>query len=131
MGFTRSFKNGDWTVLVEDDDRVAYAYLLHNGRITADVWLYNRVPPPQQPPWQQPPGEMPFLNSAHHVTDNDAVRSPSPDAISVSWTDPIEPDLQITLSIDSQPIAWLTPGAKPGWSALAKQDGPLAKTKTA
>ena len=120
MGFMRSFKHGDWTALVEDD-----------GRIAADVWLYNRVPPPQQPPWQQPRGEMPFLNSAHHVNDNDAVRSPSPDAVSVSWTDPTEPDLQITVSIDNQPIAWLAPGAKPGWSALAKRDGPLAKTKTA
>lgn len=131
MGFTKSFKQGEWTVVVEDDDRVAYAYLLHNGRIAADVWLYNRVPSPQQPPWRQPRGEMPFLNSAHHVNDNDAVRSPAPDAVSVSWTDPTDPEPQITVSLDNQPIAWLAPGTKPGWSALAKRDGPLAKTKAA
>lgn len=42
MGFVRRFAHGGWTVVVEDDDRVAYAYLLHEGRIVGDVWLYNR-----------------------------------------------------------------------------------------
>jgi hypothetical protein len=46
MGFVRQFQRGDWEVIVEDDDRVAYAYLVREGRILADVWLYNRMPAP-------------------------------------------------------------------------------------
>jgi hypothetical protein len=130
MGFIRQFEHGDWTVLVEDDDRVAYAYLLHEGRIVGDVWLYNRVPAPHRPPWQEPRGEMPFLNSMHYVNQHGSVRCPAPDAVNVSWPAHIESDLQITICIDDDPVAWLAPDVKPGWSALVKRDGPLARTKT-
>jgi hypothetical protein len=130
MGYVRQFVHGGWKIVVEDDDRVAYAYLLHEGRIVADVWLYNRTPAPQRPPWQEPKGQMPFLNSAHHVHVGGSVRSPTPDAISVLWPDGTQSDLSITVCIDNDPIAWLAPGAKPGWSALVKRDGPLARAKT-
>jgi hypothetical protein len=40
--FLRRFEHGDWTVAVEDDDRVVYAYLLRHNQIVGDVWLYNR-----------------------------------------------------------------------------------------
>ena len=130
MGFVRHFEHGEWTVVVEDDDRVAYAYLLHEGRIVGDVWLYNRTPSPHRPPWQEPTAEMPFLNSAQHVHANGSVRSPAPESLSVSWSDRAESHPPITVRIDNHPVAWLAPGAKPGWSALATRDGPLAKTKT-
>ena len=42
MYFLRRFEHGDWTVAVEDDDRVVYAYLLRHNQIVGDVWLYNR-----------------------------------------------------------------------------------------
>jgi hypothetical protein len=61
MGFVRQFQRGDWEVIVEDDDRVAYAYLVREGRIIADVWLYNRLLAPWRPPWNEPGGEMPWL----------------------------------------------------------------------
>jgi hypothetical protein len=32
---------GDRQVVLEDDGRVAYAYLLERDAIVADVWLYN------------------------------------------------------------------------------------------
>ena len=32
-----------YSAVFEDDGKVAYAYLLDDGRIVADVWLYNRA----------------------------------------------------------------------------------------
>ncbi|MEL6732644.1 MAG: hypothetical protein AAFP83_16055, partial [Bacteroidota bacterium] len=34
-------KNPAYAVVIEDDQKVAYAYLLHQGKIVGDVWLYN------------------------------------------------------------------------------------------
>jgi hypothetical protein len=130
VGFTRQFQHEDWTVVVEDDDRVAYGYLRHDGRIVGDVWLYNRTPAPHRPPWHEPKGEMPFLNSSHYVNQHGSTRRPRPEALSVSWTAHNAPEPQITIYIDNEPIAWLAPGAKPGWSALVQHDGPLAQAKT-
>jgi hypothetical protein len=131
MGFVRNFEHGAWTVVVEDDDRVAYAYLHHQGLMVGDVWLYNRGLSPQRPPWQEPRSEMPFLNSAQHVHENGSVRSPSPDDVSVTWADRTDSDPPVTVWIGNQPVAWLAPGAKPGWSALVQRDGPLARTRSA
>jgi hypothetical protein len=78
MGFVRQFQRGDWQVIVEDDDRVAYAYLVRDGRIVTDVWLYNRMPAPQRPPWHEPGPVMPFLNSASTSTKMAQIEVPRP-----------------------------------------------------
>ena len=127
MGFVRQFRRDELEVIVEDDDRVAYAYLVRDGRIIADVWLYNRLPAPWRPPWNEPGGEMPFLNSVEYTDEDRSTRSPAPEALDVVWPDPSQPDAEITIRIDNQPVAWLAPGTKPGWSALVIRDGPLAR----
>jgi hypothetical protein len=127
MGFVKQFQHGDLEAIIEDDDRVAYAYLVRHGRIIADVWLYNRVPAPWRPPWNEPRGEMPFLNSAEYIAKSGSTRSPLPEALNVVWSDPSQSDPEITIRIDNQPVAWLAPGTKPGWSALVVRDGPLAR----
>ena len=85
MGFVRHFQRDEWEVIIEDDDRVGYAYLVRDSRIVADVWLYNHMPAPQRPPWLEPRGEMPFLNSAQHLAQSSSPRSPLPETLNVSW----------------------------------------------
>lgn len=35
-------------LIIEDNGRVAYAYLLKNEKIIGDVWLYNRCVSPKK-----------------------------------------------------------------------------------
>lgn len=36
----------EYSVVIEDDDKVCYAYLYFNKEIIGDVWLYNNVESP-------------------------------------------------------------------------------------
>lgn len=128
MAYIREFPNGDWTVLVEDDDRVGHAYLLHQGNIVSDVWLYNRGSAPEVAPWKSG-AQMPFQNPAEYVTEESVVHELSPDSLSVSWSGGDESHPEAIVRIDNRPIAWLAPEAKPGWSALVKRNGPLARVR--
>ena len=49
----------DYEVWIEDNHSVAYAYLVQNGRIISDVWLYNHGVSPKTPEWDDP-SKMPF-----------------------------------------------------------------------
>ncbi len=71
MSFLRRFEHGDWAVVVEDDDRVVYAYLLRHNQIVGDVWLYNRVHAPHRSPWGQTDPMMPFLNPVEYVNSKE------------------------------------------------------------
>lgn len=53
--------DGSHTLVVEEDERVAYAYLLRGPEIVGDVWLYNVAPTPEETNWKDP-AQMPFLN---------------------------------------------------------------------
>src|SRR5690242_16435335 len=48
----REIPGSGLTVILEDDGRVAYAYLKSNGAIVADVWLYNVAEPPERNNWR-------------------------------------------------------------------------------
>ncbi|WP_312524538.1 hypothetical protein [Sphingobacterium multivorum] len=59
----------EFAVLIEDDDKVCYAYLLNEERIVGDIWLYNSVPTPSEPEWHKR-DNLPFLNPAAFVKEN-------------------------------------------------------------
>lgn len=129
MGFTAKFPSpdGKHAVVVEDDGRVGYAYLLDSkGTICGDVWLYNRSPAPEEPEWSHRQ-EAPLANPAFYV---DACQQPSlpnsVDDISLEWRCDKGLD-EAKIFIHRELAAKLVDGAKPGWSALAKRDGPLAR----
>jgi hypothetical protein len=131
VSFLRRFEHGDWTVIVEDDDRVVYAYLLHRNQIVGDVWLYNRVRAPHLPPWRQTDQVMPFLNPVEYVDSREIPgRSPSAESLRVMWPDKPHED-RTAIYLDERPLAWVAPGVKPGWSSLVTRNGPLAHTATA
>jgi len=126
-GFVAQFvsTDGRWAVVVEDDDRVGYAYLLNaDDQISGDVWLYNRCAAPQQPEWPDR-DKAPFANPASFVGEGLPLPS-SADDMSVEW------DAQASICtarifIQRKLAGVVMDGAKPGWAALARKDGPLAK----
>lgn len=112
-------EDGVHAVVIESDDRVAYAYLLEGERIVADVWLYNVAATPETVDWSDRE-QMPFLNPAPYCMDV-AVPDLSND-LRCDWRGE-----GVEILVAGEVLARLVPGAKPGWSRLARKDGPLAK----
>lgn len=111
---------GRFDVLVEDDGRVAYAYLRNGGEIVSDVWLYNRCASPAKPEWSDRT-KAPFLNPAKYARDIVPPKVISDDSWSVR-------DSGDGFDVIIEGIVWarLKNGVKPGWCIAAKIDGPLA-----
>jgi hypothetical protein len=129
IGFTARFPSRDSTcsLVIDDDGRVGYAYLLDaEGRISGDVWLYNRCPAPIEPEWSDR-DKAPFANPEPYVNLRGMTSLPtSAEDFSVEWRDQGNTCAAMVF-ICGKLAAKLIGGAKPGWSALARKDGPLAQ----
>lgn len=115
--------NGD-SVRVRDDGQVAYAYYLRGGEVRGQVWLYNRVPAPEDDPWEWAEAVAPFLNSARYAIADEALPLRSEDFDfrflfrDEVWT--------AAVYVRGKRWAIVGEGTLPGWCALAREDGPLA-----
>jgi hypothetical protein len=130
IGETVKFTAGDGkcAIVVEDDGRVGYAYLLDSrGDICGDVWLYNRCPAPDVPEWHDP-NDAPFANPSDYVRSSSEFRFPNSSAdIDIDWS--CEDGACLArIFIQKKLVAVMKDGAKPGWALLAKKDGPLARS---
>jgi hypothetical protein len=115
-----------YSVLIEDNGRVAYAYLLEYGNVIGDVWLYNQDDAPKDSNWAIQ--STPYLNPAEYL-NADARISPIKNESEVrsEWTEsPNDGLIEVGISIRGKFIASITSGSKPGWSVLVVKDGPLA-----
>ncbi|MEJ7735560.1 MAG: hypothetical protein WKG00_41035 [Polyangiaceae bacterium] len=110
---------GNRSVVLEDNGRVAYAYLLVRDEPVADVWLYNV----HEAPNAMGSGEdYPFLNPRAFCRDEAPHRFGQRSNVRCHW------DAQgVTVSIDGVVMARLERDARPGWSRHATQPGPLAR----
>jgi len=108
-------------LILEDDGRVAYAYLLDNEKLVGDVWLYNVIEAPITVNWDDE-SQMPFLNPRQFCRSESIPRLQQQSIVECAWF-----DKGVEVTIDGTLIARLESGAKPGWSRLARQPGPLAK----
>jgi hypothetical protein len=115
-----------FTVCVDDDGRVAWAYLrAPDGELVGDVWLYNHGPAPDEVDWTDP-SAVPFLNPSSHARDLEQAPPRGRDDFSVEWT--LDGELLLAdIFLRGELLARLTPGSQPGWSTLAKEDGPCAR----
>lgn len=126
---TYDFKGGfgGQSLRIDDDGRVAYAYLIApDGKISADVWLYNRCASPIEPEWTDR-AKLPFANPVDYVDEGSKFSLPTAiDQISVNW---LVREGRIFAQVFARGVlfAELTEGDKPGRSRLAKKNGPLAK----
>ncbi len=123
--------DGLHSCLVEDNGRVAYAYLVREGRIIGDLWLYNRAESPVEPEWRERT-KMPFLNPVAFV-DTMPVSQPllSGAELAAEWeigADGVANSVRIYLR--GRLYGVLAPAANPGWCVAALKDGPLAKRFT-
>ncbi|HEY7171596.1 MAG TPA: hypothetical protein VH417_12170 [Vicinamibacterales bacterium] len=109
-----------YSVVLEEDREVAYAYLRDGHEIVGDVWLYNVGPAPAEPEWGDPE-KMPFRNPAAFVRPG----ALAPLAEPARWSCTFEGS-EARVYCDGSLVARIVPGAKPGWSVLAAKAGPLA-----
>jgi hypothetical protein len=112
----------DLSVMLDDDDRVAYAYMTQSGKIVADVWLYNIADPPEQDPWNDRT-QLPFLNPRRFCKQDAGYRITEHSQVSCALVSGYA-----EIKVDGERVARLAPGTKPGWSKGAAIDGPLAKS---
>jgi hypothetical protein len=127
-GFVEKFRSPDGlaAVMIEDDGRVAYAYLLDaTEAICGDVWLYNRCPAPLEPEWGDR-NRAPYANPTVYVDQTLTFFPPDTAAdIVVEWSQ-LGRDLTASIFVMQALLAKIAPHSKPGWSRLAVKDGPLA-----
>jgi hypothetical protein len=111
--------------IFEDDGRVAYAYLLNPAKkIVSDVWLYNVGPAPESHAGERR-GE-PVRNLAKFASSDDF--EPVVDGeVSFEWTSRPEGEAEVSVFLRGERFARLESTSKPGWSRLAKKDGPVAR----
>jgi hypothetical protein len=116
-----------YSVLIQDDGRVAYAYLYEGEDIIGDVWLYNQQAAPTISFWRTE--DMPFLNPAEYLSKDAAIPPIETESdIRCEWTESLNDGLiEVGISIRGKFIASITSGSKPGWSVLVAKDGPLAQ----
>ncbi|MEQ9168891.1 MAG: hypothetical protein RLO12_21715 [Fulvivirga sp.] len=114
-----------YSLIIEDDGRVCYGYLLYKEQIVGDLWLYNQASTPEITDWSNR-NQMPFLNSNEFVLNN-ILPIVESSAVSLNWELFDEKLLNVKICVDGNEIGVLKPGARPGWSKLVKKDGPLAK----
>ena len=121
--------DSSYSVVFEDDGKVAYAYLRNGTRIVADVWVYNCGEAPAAPEWTQPDAKsrMPFANPATYVRDEPPPAVVNESDISCRWVHGSEGLATVDVLIHGSVFARLKPGSKPGWSRLASRDGPNAR----
>lgn len=117
-----------YSVIFDDDGRVAYAYLLSPEEGTvADVWLYNRVSTPLNPEWSTPE-KMPFANPADYAKDHTGfVMVDDIKDVEVIWDRYDPSNVRANIFIRDKLFAVLVERVKPGWCSMAKKNGPLAK----
>lgn len=119
--FYRTLPRGDdFSVLAEDDGKVAYAYLLHDKNIVSDLWLYNQAPTPESPEWRDR-ARMPFLNPRNFVIE-EKMASPitENDIIKIETKLNEDGELEVELYITGNLYGLLKAGAKPGWNIAAE-----------
>jgi hypothetical protein len=116
----------DYSVIIEDDGKTCYAYLIKRRGIAGDVWLYNRRPTPGEPEWSSP-ANAPFLNPEKWTKSEKPYDLPNDGSqFSVVWGRADDRRIRSSIYLKSQLVAILLDGSKPGWSLMAARDGPLA-----
>lgn len=115
-----------YSLKIEDDGRVAYAYLYEGEDVIGDVWLYNVQEAPQTSFWL--PEDMPFLNPKEYLSKDANIKPIQQESdIRCEWTESKDDGLiEVGIYIRDKFIASAAAGSKPGWSVLVAKDGPLA-----
>nr|WP_294943609.1 hypothetical protein [uncultured Mucilaginibacter sp.] len=114
-----------YAVVVEDNGRVAYAYLLFYEDIVSDVWLYNNALTPAGSFINT--DEIPALNPADYIKKDTMITPISEEGqVYCDWDESDDDGIEVGVTLRGKFIAELRHGAKPGWNVIVAKDGPLA-----
>lgn len=116
----------DVTVVIEETEKVAYAYLRITDLIVADVWLYNCQESPDTPEWTNRK-LAPFANSKEYSKKSEITRFNNETDVFVKWILENNNVTEAHILSCNKLFAILKPGSKPGWCINAAKDSPLAK----
>jgi hypothetical protein len=117
----RNEPNGTRAVVLEDDGRTAYAYLLDDERTVSDVWLYNVGEDPEAVDFGNSTA-LPFQNPKANCAAEKLPRLTEPSRLVCRWR-----PTGVELEVDEVLWARLEPGARPGWSRGAGVANALAR----
>ncbi|KKX47233.1 MULTISPECIES: hypothetical protein [Sphingobacterium] len=112
----------EYSLLIEDDGKVCYAYLYINNKIVGDIWLYNTMKSPVKAEWHSP-DNLPFLNPIEFIKENIETFDDETN-IKIKWG--LDNKVVALIYISNRLIARLSEGDFPGSSSLVIKDGPLA-----
>jgi len=120
--------DGGLSLVVEDDGRVAYAYLHRANEVVAHVWIYNRCPASSDPEWDDP-SKLPFANSSEYMSEDGYVMGPVDRGdVVVTWeSDESGADPVAYIYLFEDLVAVIGVGDKPGYARFAIKDNPLAQ----
>ena len=114
----------EYSIIIDDDGRVAYAYLYKRNDIIGDVWLYNQATTPTFTQWNKE--DMPFLNPKEYIKDEiDPILNSN--EVKLEWVTSNYSIDSVLIFVRNNLVAKIAPGFTPGWSTCVSKDGPLAK----
>jgi hypothetical protein len=117
--------DGRTSAVFEDDGDVAYCYVMVEGEIRSDVWVYNRRSTPVEKPWEKG-ASPPHLNPKEYAFEMDRLPASTAD-VSIDWQMERASSPVALVTIYGELLASVSADAKPGYARLARKDGPLAK----
>lgn len=119
---------GSYLLTIEDDGKVAYAYLKEKaaGTIVGDVWLYNRCPSPADPEWSDP-ANAPFANPQAYVSSEARVLEEVGDCNFIVDWEGAETDVVAYIYLFGDLLAVVGVGDRPGYARLATTSNRLAR----
>lgn len=118
--------DGLTAAVFEDDGRVAYCYILEDGQIKSDVWIYNRENSPDDADIRHQDASTPPMNPRKYALA--AERLPErTDDVSIEWRIAKGMKPTAVVRVFGLTMAQVSAEAKPGYARLARIEGPLAK----
>ncbi|NJL75158.1 MAG: hypothetical protein HC892_09105 [Saprospiraceae bacterium] len=117
--------DNSYSVIVEDDIEVAYAYLMRDNQIISDVWLYNNNGTPDKVDWSDV-SLMPFKNPKNYINESMMMEKIDSYDFVVEWTQNGDA-ITAKVYIRGLALAYLNNCSKIGWSYAVSKNGPLAK----
>lgn len=117
---------GKHSAVFEDDGRVGWAYLLDDGKIVTDVWLYNHGPAPESPLASREQG--PPRNRAGFASPEEVTPVTDPGEVTFLWRhDGESGEVRVDVHLRGVLFGRLVAVVKPGWARMARRDGPCAR----
>jgi len=123
-------ESDDFSVVIENDGKVCYTYLLKQEQITADVWLFNNGETPVTVDWQDRTA-LPFKNPLEYIAGWPMLIISNDSDVDVKWLyDDNQVFNRVGIFIDGRLAAVMKEHSTPGWSINAGIDNPLARALT-